>query len=372
MDFTVHHLSFFVIQTEGSDGASKAFKHFQTMDQEEYADSELRSFLDGEFQRICKRKAERHPNTDAAPTKIGRFVVEPGYELDSNPNYNLLQRLRESADKQTFHGFADELVRLYMDAAAVRGGALIVAQATPTKHVSEPLLFIMKCDFEPKIARITDERKLISHVEMAISARNMKSIQYPFMPEEGMLELWELKIHQASHARYFEDFLRFISYEKAMPELMTEQMLTMVSEYMEEKWQGQDGEAREQEAQVYELWAHSEKRELQEQWSQEQVAVATERLIEQQPQLSLSFKLDEAAVKAPLSAFGKTIHFAVYNGRYVALLEGDNFQFDRSMLPVELLQPPDLLEVLELVGKHKTEVVEGEIPSTSSDDGPPW
>ncbi|PGW22273.1 hypothetical protein COD88_28110, partial [Bacillus cereus] len=27
------------------------------------------------------------------------------------------------------------------------------------------------------------------------------------MPEEGMVEVGELKIHQASHARYFEDFL---------------------------------------------------------------------------------------------------------------------------------------------------------------------
>ncbi|MFD0711534.1 DUF3900 domain-containing protein [Paenibacillus sp. GCM10027626] len=372
MDFTVHYLSFFVIQTEGPDGASKTFKHFQTMDQDEYAASELKAFLDGEFQRICKRKAERHPNSESAPTKIGRFIVEPGFELESNPNYNLLQRLRASSDKEDFHGFADELVRLYMDAAAVRGGVLIVVQATPTKHLSDPLLFILKCDFEPKIARIADERNLISHVEMAISAKNMKSIQYPFMPEEGMLELWELKIHQASHARYFEDFLRFIDYEKALPELMTEQMLTMVSEYMEEKWQGQEGEAREQEAQIYELWAHSEKRELQEQWSQEQVAVATEKLVEQQPKLALSFKLDETSVKAPLAAFGKTIHFAVYNGRYVALLEGEGFQFDRSMLPVELLQPPDLLDVLELVGKHKADSEADAADHQPDDDEPPF
>ncbi|MCQ6557802.1 DUF3900 domain-containing protein [Paenibacillus mendelii] len=361
MDFTVHYLSFFVIQTEGPDGAAKTFKHFQTLDQDEYAESELKSFLDGEFQRICKRKAERHPNTEAAPTKIGRFVAEPGYDLDSNPNYNLMQRLRSAGSKEEYHGFADELVRMYMDAAAVRGGALIVVQATPVKFSSEPLLFVLKCDFEPKIARIADERKLISHVEMAISARNMKSIQYPFMPEEGILEPWELKIHQSSHARYFEDFLRYVSYEKAMPELMTEHMLTIVSEYMEEKWQGQEGEEREQEANVYELWAHSEKRELQEQWTQEQVSVATERLVEQQPNLSLTFKLDGVSVKAPLAEFGNSVHFAVYNGRYVALIEGDGFQFDRSMLPVELLQPPDLLEVLEQVGKKKQE-----------DDEPPF
>ena len=147
----------------------------------------------------------------------------------------------------------------------------IVVHATPNRHTDQPILFVLKCDFEPKIARITDERNLISHVEMAISARNMKSIQYPHMPEEGMLEYWELKIHQASHARYFEDFLRFVSYEKAMPELMSEQMLTMVHEYMEDKWQGHEGEDRQQEAQQFEVWAASEKRELQESWPQERV-----------------------------------------------------------------------------------------------------
>ncbi|SFS75253.1 DUF3900 domain-containing protein [Paenibacillus sp. BC26] len=354
MDFIVEYLSFFVIQGEGGDNsAAKTFKHFQTLDRYDYAESELKSFLDGEFTRICKRKAERHPSTEGAPTKIGRFIVEPGYELDSNPNYNTFQRLRASESASEFHGFADELVRLYMEAAAVRGGALIVVHATPNRHTDEPLIFVLKCDFEPKIARITDEHNLISHVEMAISARNMKSIQYPFMPEDGMLEPWELKIHQASHARYFEDFLRFVSYEKAMPELMSEHMLTMVHEYMEDKWQGHVGEERQQEANQFEIWAASEKRELQQSWDQERVVAAAERLVEQQPNLSVAFKLGDVSVKGPLAEFGQSIHFATYNGRYIALIEGDAFQFDRNMSPVELLQPPDLLEVLEVVGRKK-------------------
>ncbi|GGD67504.1 DUF3900 domain-containing protein [Paenibacillus nasutitermitis] len=375
MDFIVHHLSFFVIQGDGADNAAKTFQHFQTLDQEGYADSELKAFLDGEFQRICKRKAERHPVTENAPTKIGRFIAEPGYELDSNPNYNLFQRLRDAGTNQEFHSYADELIRLYMDAAAVRGGALIVVKATPNRHTDEPLLFILKCDFEPKIARISDEKSLISHVEMAISARNMKSIQYPFMPEEGMLELWELKIHQASHARYFEDFLRFVSYEKAMPELMSEQMITMVHEYMDEKWQGQEGEEREQEAQRFEIWAASEKRELQESWTHEQVSAAAEQLVEQQPNLSVAFKLDGVSVKGPLAEFGRSIHFATYKGRYIALVEGDAFQFDRSVSPVELLQPPDLLEVLEQLGQPKKEQNSDEYPQAQlpqADDGLPY
>ena len=67
----------------------------------------------------------------------------------------------------------------------------------------------------------------------------------------------------------------------------------------------------------------------------------------------MSFKLDAVSIKGPLTDFGQAIHFATYNGRYIALIEGDAFQFDRSMSPVELLQPPDLLEVLELVGRKQ-------------------
>jgi hypothetical protein len=37
-------------------------------------------------------------------------------------------------------------------------------------------------------------------------------ISYPFMPEEGILEEHELKINQSSHARYFEDFLKYVEY----------------------------------------------------------------------------------------------------------------------------------------------------------------
>ncbi len=67
MDFIVNYLSFFVIQADGSDQAAKTFKHFQTMDREEYAESELKAFLDGEFQRITKRKAERHAKYRECP-----------------------------------------------------------------------------------------------------------------------------------------------------------------------------------------------------------------------------------------------------------------------------------------------------------------
>lgn len=47
---------------------------------------------------------------------------------------------------------------------------------------------------------------------MMITTKNMKAIQYPYMPEKGMIESDELKIHQTLHTRYFEDFLKFVEY----------------------------------------------------------------------------------------------------------------------------------------------------------------
>ncbi|GGG11527.1 DUF3900 domain-containing protein [Paenibacillus abyssi] len=361
MSFSIQYLSFFVIQTDG-DGSqsSKSFKHYQTMDHEDYAESELKSFLDSEFGRINKRKVEKNPSTEAAPTKIGRFIVEPGYELDSNPNYNLMQRLRSSDSKEEFLGFADEMVRIYMETNAVRGGAFIVAIAKPTKVLDEPLLFVMKCDFESKIARIADERSLISHVEMAISARSIKSIQYPHMPEEGMLDEWELKIHQATHARYFEDFLRFVAYEKPMPEIVSEQVIEMVHQYMDEKWQAapDNEQGRQMEQESLEIWAASEKRDLQEKWSHDYVVEAAAQLIEHKPDLDFKFKLGGVAVKGLLSDYGQHIHFAKHNGRYVVVIEGDGFEFEKGMSPVELLHPEELEQVISRIG----------VPSSENDD----
>ncbi|WP_135552367.1 DUF3900 domain-containing protein [Paenibacillus cymbidii] len=235
MDFTIQYLSFFVIPTEEREPeTAKRYKHYQTLDRDDYEESEIKSFLDGEFARIGKRKAELNAASENAPTKIGRFMAEPGQELASNPNYNLFQRLRTAHGKESFQEAGDELARMYVDTSAVRGGALIVASAMLTRYFDEPFVFVLKCDFESKIARVSDERSLISRVEMAISARNIKSIQYPNMPEEGMRDEWELKIHQASHARYFEDFLRYVSYEKSMPEIVSERVLGMVQQYVAE------------------------------------------------------------------------------------------------------------------------------------------
>jgi hypothetical protein len=416
MDFSMEYLSFFVIHSEGAaDQQNKRYRHFKTLDGEEYERSEVRRFLDGEFARIVKRKAEKHPSSESAPTKIGRFIVEPGYELDSNPNYNMIARCREAADREQYHNGCDDLLRAYIGTSSVRGGAFIVARAALHKYFDEPFLFILKCDFEPKIARITDEDSLVGQVDMAISAKSMKSIQYPYMPEEGMLEWSELKIHQASHARYFEEFLAFVSYEQSMPELVQNQVLGLVQEYMEQKYQRPAGEqpwvavsepaladegaedadnagyeaegngyadyngdgdeaaplvrvpaeprlravrpvsaeniaqARQQEEYAYEVWAASEKRELQERWDHQTVVEATQRIVEFQPDLDMKFRIDDTFVKAKLSDYGSRVHFARMGNRYVVLLEGDSFQFDKDFSPVELLHPEDFEDVVNRI-----------------------
>ncbi|MBB6733109.1 DUF3900 domain-containing protein [Cohnella zeiphila] len=408
MKFSIQFLSFFVIHQDSQEqDPIKRYKHYQTLDHFGYEDSEIKSFLDSEFTRIGKRKAEVHSETDNAPTKIGRFILEPGHELDSNPNYNLFRRLREAADKQQFHATCDDMLRIYMDTSAVRGGAFIVASAKLNELFDEPFVFVLKCDFESKIARVSDERSLISKVEMAISARNIKSIQYPHMPEEGMLEPFELKIHQASHARYFEDFLKYVTYEKSKPEIVTDQVLGMVQQYMDSKWQGDfapgaapvpvpayeasreseagegaelpeqpqplletdpyetqrseplsqasgswSPERRREESQL-EVWAAGEKRQLQEKWTHEDVAQATAQLTEYQPELDLKFKLDEIAVKGKLAHYGDCVHFARMNGRYVVLIEGDTFQFEKGLSPVELLYPDEIDEVLRRMDERQ-------------------
>ncbi|KIL38358.1 hypothetical protein SD70_26920 [Gordoniibacillus kamchatkensis] len=352
MDFIVQYLSFFVIQTEGeAAGAGKRYKHYQTLDGEDYEDTELKTFLDGEFARIVKRKAERNPLSENVPTKIGRFTVEPGFELDSNPNYNLFKRLRQAESKEQFLNCGDELVRAYLDTSAVRGGALIIVRVRWYEVSDDPLIFVLKCDFEPKIARIADEKKLIAQVEMAISARNIKSIQYPHLPEDGAFDEWELKIHQASHARYFEDFLKYVSYEKTMPEVLNDHVMGMVGSYLEEQLQAPDlSEERQRELQIeaekYEVWAASEKRELQEQWPHERVAQATQWIVEQKPDLELKLKLDGVLVKGKMADYGSRIHLARIGGRYAVLVTGDAFEFEHGVSPVELLQPEELEQVL--------------------------
>lgn len=363
MKFTVKYLSFFVIQVEGKDGqTNKSYKHYQTLDGYEYLDSEIKVFLDGEFTRVAKRKVDKNPAVEQAPTKIGRFIVEPGYELDSNPNFNMFARLRAADDKEDYKNACDDLVRGYLDTSSVRGGALIVVQAELEKYSEDPFIFVLKCDFEPKIARISDERSLIRQVDMAISARNMKSIQYPYMQEEGMVDEWELKIHQSSHAKYFEDFLRFVTYEQSIPEIVNEHVMEYVQTYVETKWPDENEAERQQVEKELELWAASEKRDIQDKWEPEQVIEAAEKIVDIKPEIELKFRIGDTLVKGRLADFGDHIHIAKLDGRYAVILEGDSFTFDKAFSPVELLQPEPFTTVAQRILEKKVEEENEDVP----------
>lgn len=52
MEFEIRYISFYVIQVDGKDEqANKQYKHFQTLDTEEFETSELKDFLDGELKK---------------------------------------------------------------------------------------------------------------------------------------------------------------------------------------------------------------------------------------------------------------------------------------------------------------------------------
>ena len=362
MKFLIQMLSFFVIQNEADNNTNLSYKHFQTLDGEEYIDSEIQKFLSGEFNRIAKRKVEKNPAVLQAPTKIGRFIVEPEHDLNSNPNFNMFARMRAAGDKQDFQYACDDVVRAYLDTSAVRGGALICVQATLDNYSEDPFIFLLKCDFEQKIARISDERSLVNQVEMAISARSMKSIMYPYMLEEGMVDEWELKIHQTSHARYFEDFLKFVTYEQSIPELVNDHVMGYVQQYVETKWPDETHEERQQVEREIELWSASEKRDIQEKWEPAEVVEAAERIIEIKPEIELKFRIGDTMVKGRLADFGDKIHIAKLNGKYAVILEGDSFTFDKGFSLVELLQPEPFEIVAERLLTKRTEEEDDGIP----------
>ena len=349
MDFDMMYLSFFVINVDGKDElAERSYKHFQTLDREGYEESPLKEFLDGELMKISKRKVDRHPKTEQVPTKIGRFIVEPGHDLSSNPNYNQIQALRTADSNDNFKEYAEQLIRNYLDTSSVRGGVFLVALAKLNKYFDEPFVFIMKCDFEPKVASISDESSLIQNIDYAITTKNMKSIMYPYMPEEGMIEEAELKLHQASHARYFEDFLKFVEYGESMPSIVKNQMINMAQQHIAETYEG-ESEEKEQFETMLEDWADSPERDIKETWTTDQVQEAAATLIEQQPDLDLKINLGHIFVKALLSDFGDAIHISKINDKYVMMIESDSISFKKGYSPVEFLKPDDFQKVVDRI-----------------------
>src|SRR5690625_2616802 len=145
MDFQIQFLSFYVINIEDhNEQSAKKYKHFQTLDEAEYEQSALKDFLDGELAKITKRKVDRHPKSDVTPTRIGRFIVEPGHELDSNPNYNIFNHAILATNKEEFSEVSESFIAAYLVTSSIRDGAfLVVTSLLRLSYVDYFIFFLL-------------------------------------------------------------------------------------------------------------------------------------------------------------------------------------------------------------------------------------
>ncbi|KMZ40582.1 MULTISPECIES: DUF3900 domain-containing protein [Bacillales] len=371
MNFTIDWLSFYLMEQPEEEDGIKQVRMTRYLGHDEYQKSELKDFLDGEFARIAKRKVEMNPKTEGTPTKLGQFVLEPGHPLDSNPNYALLNRLLAAETPGESKEPCQELIQSYLRTSQVRGGVMIVVR-TRLDLIDERYVFILKCDFEQKTAVITDEKSLISNVRMAINAKNMKSLMYPYMIESGMNDPYHVKIHQFSHARYFEEFLRFIEYPQTMTQIVSEEVISLARQHIEYTYP-EESEERVREEEAIELIAASPKRELAEKWEHETVMEAMQIITDRQPEVELKFKLDHMQIRTLLADYGTNLHIAKVNGRYLVLLEGEQLQFERGMSPVEFLKPKALTDIVKEIEERSQNVTYTPMSTpTEDDDNPPW
>lgn len=367
MKFSVDWLVFYGMEPDQGEQGSKQIRMSKALSHEEYQESELRAFLDSEFAKIAKRKVEATPKSEGSPTKLGQFVVAEGHGVETNPNYVLLHKLLAVEGKHKAKEACQELLQMYLRTAQVRSGVLIIVKAKLEKF-DDHFLFLLKCDFEQKTAVITDEQTLIANVEMAINAKNMKAILYPHLIEPGMVDWYQVKIHQFSHARYFEEFLKYIEYPQTITEIVSQEVVSLARQHLEIMYPEQT-EERMREEEAIEIMAASPKRELAERWEHETVIEALQIITDRQPEVEMRAKLDHLQVKALLCDYGAKLHIAKENGRYYLILEGESLQFEKGISPVEFLKPKSLQEVIrELEQRNQAQ----EQAANGEEDLPPW
>ncbi len=90
-----------LIQVEGKgEAVDKRYKHFQTLDAEEYEDSSLKEFLNGELVKNFKAKSRTSCENRTSSDKDWSLCRRRRHELDSNPHYNLFNRIRFAETKE--------------------------------------------------------------------------------------------------------------------------------------------------------------------------------------------------------------------------------------------------------------------------------
>jgi hypothetical protein len=60
-------------------------------------------------------------------------------------------------------------------------------------------------------------------------------------------------------------------------------------------------------------------------------------------------------VKALLADFGDRLHIAKLGDRYIVVMEGEGLMFDKGILPVELLHPEPLEQIVERIQRKSDE-----------------
>lgn len=105
---------------------------------------------------------------------------------------------------------------------------LIVSHSPNREHIIE----VVEMDVFPKPPPKIRVKYNDTYIEPSMST----NIRRAYRSEN------EVKIHQASHARYFQDFLKYVEYGESMPETTKTQVKTMVEEHFQEVYEDDDVE----------------------------------------------------------------------------------------------------------------------------------
>jgi hypothetical protein len=144
-----------------------------------------------------------------------------------------------------------------------------------------------------------------------------------------------------------------VEYGESMPEIVKSQVIEMVRGHMEEVFEPESEELEQLES-AMEIWAASEKRELQERFDTEQVIEAAAQIVERTPDLELKMKMDHISVRGLLADFGDMIHLAKVGDKYVLLIEADSVVFEKGFSPVEFLKPDRIEDVIGKIQRKQS------------------
>ncbi|WP_286182181.1 DUF3898 domain-containing protein [Peribacillus sp. JNUCC41] len=154
---------------------------------------------------------------------------------------------------------------------------------------------------------------------------------------------------KASHARYFENFLKFVEYGESMPEIMKNQVIHMVMSmypHNSKKTVTNCTNSKKRPKRVKSVKSRSVLKPI---WSSK----PQPRLSRDTPEAELRMKLGSTSIKGLLADFGDSIHLGKINGKYVLMIESNTIEFDKGVSPIEFHGPDELQVLIEKI-KNKS------------------